>query len=169
MVWTVVWSDHAWSRGQGCGETRLSVVGRQGASNEPGRGHTRLRQRRQAQIVKRVPSADLIPFTCLGEPLRRVFADDVQHLVTALGVIAVKNDKALVDQGADALERVSDLIGGPAHPRYRVQIPATRERGEPAEECRLPGPEQVVAPGPRACGRCLPRAGRLGDRASDPA
>src|ERR1700682_6536862 len=61
-------------------------------------------------------------------------------------MLAVENDKTLVDEGADAVQRVAKLISATAHLLGGGQRPATREHGEAAEELHLVRLEQVVTP-----------------------
>jgi hypothetical protein len=67
----------------------------------------------------------------------------------------VEDDQVLVDQGADALQRVPDLSGTTAHPFGRAQVPAAGEDRQAAEELRLSQVKQVVAPRHRVTYRAL--------------
>jgi hypothetical protein len=80
------------------------------------------------------------------QPLERVLADRLQHLVAAHRA----GDEALVREGGDPVERVRA-----AHGLGRLERPAAGEHAEPREELALAGLEQVVAPAHRAAQRLL--------------
>jgi hypothetical protein len=60
-------------------------------------------------------ACDLLAFAGLLELAGGVLPDDVEHAVAA---VPVEGDKALIDQRADAIQRVSDIVNRPANSLY---------------------------------------------------
>ncbi|HEY3259030.1 MAG TPA: hypothetical protein VGJ95_01990, partial [Pseudonocardiaceae bacterium] len=105
-----------------------------------------LRRLGQRQVVQRVPPLDLVGLAGVREARCRILPDDVEHVVARVRAMGLQHDQALVDQGADAVQRVACVVDAPGNVADGVQAPATREHGETAEERLLARPEQIVAP-----------------------
>jgi hypothetical protein len=120
-------------------------------------GQHRRRPFGQVQEPGRVALHGLVVLFGRQQPLVGVLPDHLQHVVPRLAPwIAVPPDEALVEQGGGEVEGVMAKL-----PRSRdgpggIERPAAAERGEAAEECLLPGCEQVVTPGDRRPERVVP-------------
>jgi len=112
----------------------------------PGADQVGLGRFGQCQVMQRVPPFGLFRFARARQARRGVLPDNVEHVVARVRAVAFEHHQALVDEGADAVQGISDVVDAAGHVLDGVQAPATGKYGQTTEEYLFARPEQVVAP-----------------------